>query len=104
MIHAPDDPACRRRQSVAPATLCRPTPFPLWRRNLLRVGYLVIGAGLAATRWPLLINHGPWGLQAGTIECMLVGLSVLALLGLRHPVRMLPLLLFEITWKLTWLA
>jgi hypothetical protein len=100
--HAPL--AITHRQPAAPDDVRRPAPLPPWRRNLLRVGYLVIAAGLAVTRWPLLVDHGAWGLKAGTIECMLVALSVLALLGLRHPVRMLPLLLFEVTWKLTWLA
>lgn len=31
-------------------------------------------------------------------------MSVLALLGLRHPLRMLPILLFEVAGKLTWLG
>jgi hypothetical protein len=31
-------------------------------------------------------------------------MSVLALLGIRHPVRMLPVLLFEVGWKLLWLG
>ncbi len=31
-------------------------------------------------------------------------MSVLALLGLRYPQRMLPILLFEVGWKLTWLG
>ena len=46
----------------------------------------------------------PWGLAEGTVECMLVAMSVLALLGLRYPQRMLPILLFEVAWKLIWLG
>jgi hypothetical protein len=72
--------------------------------NVLRIGYLVVGVGLAIRKWPLLVTHHSWGLAEGTVVCMLVALSVLALLGLRHPLRMLPILLFEVAWKLTWLA
>jgi hypothetical protein len=43
-------------------------------------------------------------LKEGTVECMLVAMSLLALLGLRYPVRMLPILLFEVAWKLVWLC
>ena len=75
-----------------------------WRLNLLRMGYLVMGVGLAVVKWPAFFDHEPWGLEEGTKECMLMAMSVLALLGLRHPLRMLPLLLFEVAWKLTWLA
>ena len=76
----------------------------LWQLNLLRVGYLVMGGCLAVVKWPLLFNHGPWELKEGTVECMLVAMSVLALMGLRYPLRMLPILLFEVGWKLTWLG
>jgi hypothetical protein len=76
----------------------------LWQLNLLRVGYLVMGGGLAVYKWPLLFADKPWGLAQGTVECLLVAMSVLALLGLRHPQRMLPILLFEVAWKLLWLG
>jgi len=76
----------------------------LWQLNLLRVGYLVMAGGLAVVKWPLLFTHGPWELKAGTVQCMLVAMSVLALMGLRYPLRMLPILLFEVAWKLTWLG
>jgi hypothetical protein len=37
-------------------------------------------------------------------SCRLRECSLLAFLGLRHPVRPLPLLLFESAWKLLWLS
>ncbi len=81
------------------------TELPLWRLHVLRLGYLILGGGLVAYKWPLLFNHDePWPLTTGVVTCMLVAMSVLALLGLRYPVRMLPILLFEVSWKLIWLA
>jgi hypothetical protein len=78
---------------------------PLPRLYLLRFGYLVMAVGLAATKWPLLINHdGPWPLFEGVEICMLVAMSLLSFLGLRYPIRMLPILLFEIGWKTIWVA
>jgi hypothetical protein len=78
--------------------------LPLWRINVLRIGYLVMGGGLAVYKWPLLFNHEPWSLAEGTVMCLLVAMSVLALLGLRYPIRMLPILLFEVGWKALWLG
>jgi hypothetical protein len=71
---------------------------------VLRVGYFVMVVGLAVTKWPELVAHEPWGLKEGTVVTMLVAMSVLALLGLRYPQRMMPILLFEVGWKLTWLG
>ena len=81
-----------------------PTPVALWQLNVLRVGYLFMGGGLAIIKWPLLFEHPTWGLAEGTKECLLIAMSFLALLGLRYPLRMLPILLFEVTWKLLWLG
>jgi hypothetical protein len=36
--------------------------------------------------------------------CLLTAMSLLAFLGLRHPVKLLPLLLLESAWKLLWLS
>lgn len=52
----------------------------------------------------LLVDHESWELKEGTVVCMLVAMSLVALLGLRYPTRMLPILLFEVGWKLTWLT
>ena len=40
----------------------------------------------------------------GVTLCLLTAMSLLAFLGLRYPVKMLPVLLFETTWKILWLA
>jgi len=75
------------------------------RLHFLRLGYFVMAVGLAVTKWPLLMNHdGPWPLMEGVETSMLVALSLLSLLGLRYPVKMLPILLFEIAWKVIWLT
>ena len=81
-----------------------PGRLPLWRFYVLRFGYLVIGVGLALTKWPVLTDHGSWPLMEGVVDCMLVAMSLLALLGVRYPVQMLPLLLLESVWKLIWLG
>jgi hypothetical protein len=100
--YRPKEPAMTGRPDVGGARAA--AQVSLWQLNLLRVGYLVMGGGLAVVKWPLLFNHGPWELKEGTVECMLVAMSVLALIGLRYPLRMLPILLFEVGWKLTWLG
>jgi hypothetical protein len=43
-------------------------------------------------------------LYEGVTLCVLVAMSLLAFLGLRYPVKLLPLLLLESTWKLLWLG
>ncbi len=77
----------------------------LRRLYVLRFGYLFMGGGLAVVKWPSFVaHHGSWALDEGIVECILLAMSLLALLGLRYPVKMLPILLFESLWKLTWLA
>ena len=43
-------------------------------------------------------------LYEGVVAVLLTAMSLLAFLGLRYPVRLLPILLFESLWKLIWLA
>ena len=78
--------------------------LPLWRLNLMRVGYAVMGVGLAIVKWPLVIGYDPsTPLFEGVVHILLTAMGLLALLGLRYPVRLLPILLFESLWKLIWL-
>lgn len=74
------------------------------RLYLLRATYLLIAVGLGLEIWPGIIHHvKPWELMQGVVNCMLAAVSALAVLGLRYPLQMLPLLLFELTWKSIWL-
>jgi hypothetical protein len=59
----------------------------------LRAGYLLIGVGLALVKWPLLPNAASLPLYDGVTLCMLTAMSLLAFLGLRYPVKLLPVLL-----------
>jgi hypothetical protein len=93
------------QRDPSPGGAVRPSGgLAVWQLNLLRVGYLFMGVGLAVVKWPLLFHHEPWSLAEGTKDCMLIAMSVLALLGVRYPRRMLPILLFEVSWKLLWLG
>ena len=74
------------------------------RLNLMRAGYLFMGAGLVAVKWPLLPEAHTLPLYESVTVCLLVAMSLLALAGLRHPVKLLPVLVFEVSWKLLWLA
>ncbi|HET7689122.1 MAG TPA: hypothetical protein VFK41_01980, partial [Nocardioidaceae bacterium] len=74
------------------------------RIALMRAGYGFMGIGLVVNKWPLLGDASSLPLYEGVTLSMLVAMSVLALLGLRHPVQMLPVLVFEVLWKVLWLG
>jgi hypothetical protein len=76
----------------------------LSRLHLMRVGYLLMGVGLALVKWPHLSDAAQLPLYEGVTLCMLTAMSLLAFLGLRYPVKLLPVLLFESAWKLLWLV
>ena len=72
--------------------------------NLLRAGYLFMGLGLALVKWPHLADARTLPLHEGVTLCLLTAMSLLALLGVRYPQRLLPVLLLEIAWKLLWIG
>lgn len=75
------------------------------RLYLLRVGYLLTIVLVGANAWPALLTHeGPWDPFTGAGWCLYAAMSVLAVLGLRYPLRMLPVLLHQMLYKAIWLA
>lgn len=86
---------------VAPS---RPVELSPLRINLMRAAYLLVGGGLVLVKWPQLPGAHTLPLYEGVTLSMLTAMSLLALLGLLHPVRLLPVLLFETMWKVLWLG
>ena len=78
--------------------------LPLRHLYAMRGGYLLVGVGLALVKWPLLADASTVPLYEGVTVSLLTAVSLLAFLGLRYPVNMLPVLLFESLWKLLWLG
>ena len=86
---------------ISPAT----TPeVSLFRLYTLRAAYLVMAAGLAVFVWPAVFHHSnELAVTGGVRIALLAGLGATAALGLRYPLQMLPILLFELTWKAIYL-
>ena len=74
----------------------------LTRLYVLRAAYLLLVVGLGAMIVPELINHPLT--SRGVIASLLGAVWVLAFIGLRFPLEMLPLLMFEFAWKAIWMV
>jgi hypothetical protein len=78
---------------------------PLWRLYTLRLCYLILAGGLGTYYWPSVIHHtSEFAMAEGIQFSLLAGLGLTAVLGFRYPVQMLPVLLFEMTWKAVYLV
>lgn len=74
------------------------------RLYLMRAVFLLNFVVLGSDVWPALLNHPePWDPVRSAAFSFWAALSLLSLLGLRYPVKMLPLLLFQLTYKVIWL-
>ncbi len=75
-----------------------------FRLYILRATYLLLLVGLGLTVWPGIVHHKlSTPLMNGVVSSILSTVAVLAIIGLRYPLKMLPLLFFELIWKTTWL-
>ncbi len=76
----------------------------MFRLYLMRLLYLLNFALLGLDVWPVIINHkGEWDPMHGVAFSFWAALSALSGLGLRYPLRMLPLLLLQLFYKSVWL-
>ena len=76
----------------------------MFRLLLLRAVYVLLAVGGGFISWlEILDPMRKWELMHGVVVSMLGAMSILALLGIRYPLQMLPLLFWEVTWKTIWL-
>jgi len=87
--------------SAQPAGHAAEGEVSLARLYILRAMYLVLVIGLGAMIVPEIVSHEPT--SRGVIPALLGAVWLLAFLGLKYPLEMLPLLMFEFVWKLTWM-
>ena len=79
----------------------RDREVPLWRLYLLRANYLLWAVAGLFLALPPLFDPAPSA--RGMVDSMFVGLWAMGILGVRYPLQMLPIFLFEFVWKSVWL-
>ena len=78
--------------------------FSTLRLYALRASYFMIFVFLTTQVLPQVIMRGTqYPHMSGVARALLGALGLLALLGIRYPIKMLPILLFELAWKAIWL-
>ena len=87
--------------AATPAPDIAQSDVSLLRLYILRAAYLLLVVGIGAMILPPLVSHE--STARGVIPSLIGGVGLLAILGLKYPVRMLPLLMFEFAWKTLWL-
>ena len=76
----------------------------MWRIYALRFIYLLIFLGLSSFVWQqLFLESAEWPVMRGVAKSMMAALALLCLLGIRYPLQLLPVLLFETLWKTLWI-
>ena len=76
-------------------------PINIW---LMRVLYLLMATFLAMDVWSYVLGHqGTWTNQEAVAWSVWGAFSTLAILGVLHPLKMIPILLLEIFYKTMWL-
>ena len=75
-----------------------------FRLYLLRAGYSYIAVGLAIFELPALLHPENLSRLDAVVLSMLGAFALLVALGIRYPLKMLPLLFFEFVWKSIWVV
>jgi hypothetical protein len=79
------------------------TEAALWQLYGLRILFALIAVAQGAIQLPLFFNHPHWTVMSGAAHSFLLALALLSFVGIRYPLRMLPLMIYELAWKMIWL-
>lgn len=72
---------------------------------LLRLLFTLMFVFLTYESWSYILNHtGPWNNANAAAWCMWGAYSAISFIGILRPLKMLPIVLFEIVYKVAWLA
>ena len=79
------------------------TEVSTFRLYLLRAMYVFMVVGLANFKLaPAMLHPENLSPQDSVVVSVLGGFALLAVVGIRYPIKMLPLLFFEFVWKVVW--
>jgi hypothetical protein len=71
---------------------------------LLRLLFLLVFLFVGYDSWTSILKHvGPWDHVRAAALCMWAAYSLLSLIGIFYPLKMIPLVMFEIIYKIIWL-
>jgi hypothetical protein len=72
--------------------------------HLLRLFFLLMFLFVGFDSWTTLLGHqGPWDHVRAVAWCMFASYSLLSIIGVFRPLKMLPIFLFMILYKSLWL-
>jgi len=87
-------PNYERYEGVRPINIC-----------LLRVLFLLVVVFVGSDSWSTILKHqGQWDHVKAAAMCMWAAYSVLSIFGLINPLKWLPIVMFEIFYKIIWLV
>ncbi len=83
----------------------REPSVPLWQVNAIRILFLLMAFVMGSFVWTqVLFESADWPVMRGLAKSMLAALALLSLWGVRYPLRMLPLMIYELAWKTIWIG
>lgn len=77
---------------------------PFWQIHLLRFFFALMAGIMGTVVWQqILFESSGWWWERGLAKSMLGALALLSLWGVRYPLQMLPLMVYELVWKSVWI-